>query len=83
MAMAHGLPVIATPCAVEGMYCQPELDVLVGESPNEYAEALLRCYQQPELWRRISAGGLANVRAHFSFDAAKTAIKRIFALDGK
>lgn len=83
MAMAHGLPVIATPCAVEGMYCQPELDVLVGESPGEYAEALLRCYQQPELWRRISAGGLANVRAHFSFDAAKTAIKRIFALDGK
>lgn len=80
MAMAHGLPVIATPCAVEGMYCQPELDVLVGESPEQYAEALLRCYQQPELWRRISAGGLANVRTHFSFEAAQRAVKRIFAL---
>jgi O-antigen biosynthesis protein len=80
MAMAHGLPVIATGAAVEGMYCTHGEDVLIGDSADAFADALVRAYQDPALWQRLSAGGLHNVSTHFSFAAAKSVIERIFAL---
>jgi O-antigen biosynthesis protein len=80
MAMAHGLPVIATPCAVEGMHCQHGVDVLVGATPSEFAAELLRGYHDSALWQSISEGGLNNVRTHFSFEAAKVVIEQVFEL---
>ncbi len=81
MAMAHGLPVIATGAAVEGMHCSDGLDVLIGDSPAAFATALVRAYQDAALWQRLSTGGLANVSTHFSFAAATGVIARIFMLD--
>ena len=80
MAMAHGLPVIATAAAVEGMYCSPGTDVMVGDSAQAFSDALVQAYQEPELWQRLSAGGLTNVSTHFSFAAAKAVIERVFLL---
>ena len=78
MAMAHGLPVIATGAAVEGMYCSHATDVMIGESAQAFSDALVLAYQDPELWQRLSDGGLANVSTHFSFAAAKAVIGRVF-----
>ena len=83
MAMAHGLPVIATGAAVEGMYCSHATDVMIGDSAQAFADALVHAYQDCELWQRLSTGGLANVSTHFSFDAAKAVIDRVFLLDGR
>ena len=83
MAMAHGLPVIATGAAVEGMYCSHATDVMIGDSAQAFSDALVHAYQDCELWQRLSAGGLANVSTHFSFDAAKAVIDRVFLLDGR
>jgi O-antigen biosynthesis protein len=80
MAMAHGLPVIATSAAVEGMYCEHGADVMIGDSAEAFADALLQAYQDPELWQRLSSGGLSNVSTHFSFAAAERAMARIFQL---
>ncbi len=80
MAMAHGLPVIATGAAVEGMYCSHGKDVMIGDSAQAFADALLQAYQDPELWQRLSTGGLRNVSTHFSFAAAKAVIEQVFRL---
>ena len=80
MAMAHGLPVIATGAAVEGMYCSHGNDVMIGDSVQAFSDAIVQAYQEPELWQRLSAGGLTNVSTHFSFAAAKTVIERVFLL---
>jgi O-antigen biosynthesis protein len=80
MAMAHGLPVIATPAAVEGMHCKDRHDVMIGESAQAFADALVEAYQDASLWLQISDGGLENVRTHFSFEAARSQIRKIFAL---
>lgn len=80
MAMAHGLPVIATGAAVEGMYCSHGTDVMIGDSAQEFADALVQAYQDPGLWQRLSDGGLRNVSTHFSFDAAKGVVERVFGL---
>jgi glycosyltransferase involved in cell wall biosynthesis len=77
MAMSYGLPVVATTPAVEGMHVRAGEDVLVADTAEDFAAAIVRAYDDAELWTKLSDNGLANVRRHFSFDAARTALTRI------
>ena len=77
MAMSYGLPVVATTTAVEGMHVHAGSDVLVADKPADFAAAILRLYGDEGLWNTLSANGLANVRSHFSFDAARAALAAI------
>jgi GT2 family glycosyltransferase/glycosyltransferase involved in cell wall biosynthesis len=79
MSMSYGQPVVATPVAVEGMHLADGTEVLVADDADAFAQAVLRLYRDPALWQRLSEGGLDNVRRHFSLDAARTAIERVFA----
>lgn len=79
MAMSYGLPVVATPAAVEGMHVQAGSDVLVAADAEAYAAAVVQLYGDETLWNTLSANGLANVERHFSFDAAKKALSRILS----
>jgi glycosyltransferase involved in cell wall biosynthesis len=76
-AMAWGLPVVATGCAAEGMYLEDGEDVLVADTSEAFAEAVVRAYEDEALWLKLSDGGLANVEKHFSFDAAQRAITEL------
>ena len=77
MAMSYGLPVVATTPAVEGMHVRDGEDVLIADTPDAFAAAILRAYNDATLWTNLSDNGLANVRRHFSFDAARTALTHI------
>jgi GT2 family glycosyltransferase/glycosyltransferase involved in cell wall biosynthesis len=77
MAMSYGLPVVATTTAVEGMHVRAGEDILVADTPQEFAAAILRVYNDEALWKILSANGLDNVRTHFSFDAARKALQVI------
>ncbi|MGA9332719.1 MAG: glycosyltransferase [Rudaea sp.] len=84
MAMSYGLPVVATSCAVEGMHVRTQIeshepDVLVADSADDFAAAIVRAYNDAALWKTLSENGLKNVREHFSFDAAREALLRILA----
>lgn len=78
-AMAHGLPVVATACAVEGMHLRDGQDVLVADAPADFAEAVLRLHADAALWERLARNGRDNVRTHFSFDAARRAVERLLS----
>src|SRR5690606_5188611 len=77
LSMAHGQPVVATSCAIEGMFAEPGREVLVADDAEAFAGALVQAYTDEALWTRLSDGGLANVQRHFSFDAARAALHRI------
>ena len=74
-SLAHGLPVVATGTAIEGMHLVDGESVLVADTAEAMAGAVIRLHQDPELWRRLSAGGLAVMEAHFSFAAAERAVR--------
>lgn len=76
LSMAHGQPVVATTCAVEGMHLLDGNDVLVADDAARFADAVLRLYDDEPLWTRLAANGLENVRRHFSLDAARDAVRR-------
>jgi len=69
--MAHGVPVVATTVAVEGMHLTHNEDVLVADSAEDFAEAVIRLHENEELWGRLVRGGLENVARHFSFAAVE------------
>jgi GT2 family glycosyltransferase len=77
MSMSYGQPVVGTKVAVEGMFTVDEKDCLMAETPEEFANQVIRLYQDEKLWNQISQGGLRNVENYFSFEAAKKAIENI------
>ncbi|MEO8536370.1 MAG: glycosyltransferase [Betaproteobacteria bacterium] len=77
LAMSYGLPVVATEAAVEGMHLVDGDDVLVADDPEAFAAAIARLYGDDPLWRRLSAGGRANIERHFSRDVARAALTEL------
>lgn len=77
-AMAHGLPVVATTPAVEGMHLADGVDVLVADDAAAFADAVLRLHGDEALWNRIAANGRDNVARHFSMDAAREVVRELF-----
>lgn len=78
LSMAHGQPVVATSCAVEGMHLRDGHDVLVADAAADFAAAVVRLYQDETLWMELSLHGLDNVARHFSPDAARGTVRRVF-----
>ncbi len=79
-AMSYGLPVVATTPSIEGMHLTPGVDVLVGDDPESFADAVVHAYRDQKLWNTLSEGGRENIRKHFSRDIARSAISRLVAL---
>ena len=76
-AMNYGIPVVATECAVEGMQLVDGCDVLVADDAISFAQAIVRAHTDSGLWDTLSVAGRANVRAHFSPDAARPAVRAL------
>ncbi|MET0756169.1 MAG: glycosyltransferase [Pseudoxanthomonas sp.] len=82
LSMAHGQPVVATHCAVEGMHLQDGVDVLVADDAQAFADGVVRLYGDEEAWSRLSRNGLQNIARHFSLDAAREVVRRVFLQPG-
>ena len=65
-ALAYGLPIVTTTIGAEGMSLRNEHEVLIADSPSEFAAAVVRAYRDEGLWQRLSDNGHAHVGRHFS-----------------
>jgi GT2 family glycosyltransferase len=79
-AMSFGLPVVATTPSVEGMHLRDGIEVLVGDTPAAFADAVARIYNDETLWTRISAASRENVHVHFSEQVAGEVLHELFAI---
>jgi len=78
-SMSHGVPVVGTTIAVEGMHLEDGVNVLVGDDPQAFATAICRLHSDEELWRRLAKAGMENIEAHFSFRAVGEMLQRSLA----
>jgi len=76
-AMSHGLPVVATSCAAEGMYAESGRDLLLADDAESFAAAVVRLYRDRALWQRLAEHGRINVETHFSVAAARRALETL------
>jgi glycosyltransferase involved in cell wall biosynthesis len=77
ISMSRGQPVVATPMAVEGMFAKAGRDVIIAETAEEFAAAVVRLYRDEELWNRVSANGVENVRRYFSVETARLNLRQL------
>ncbi len=67
-SLSHGVPVVATPIAAEGSGLKHGTHLLIGDSAEEMAQAIDRCYSDPDLWNHLSVHGLQFCEENFSIN---------------
>ncbi|ESQ80745.1 glycosyltransferase [Asticcacaulis sp. YBE204] len=76
-SMAHGVPVVATDCAAEGMYLTDGESVLIANTPQEFAQKIKKLYKDKKGWEKMSSDSLAFAQEYNSFDMGVRTVKRI------
>jgi glycosyltransferase involved in cell wall biosynthesis len=66
-ALALGTPVIATSKGAEGLNLAPERDILLADSPTDFAAAILRLLEDPHLRARLSRNGRLAVETKYDW----------------
>lgn len=67
-AMALRTPVIATSKGAEGLDVQPEVHLLIADTPEAYAHATIRLLQDPALRRRLADNAYELVRQKYDWN---------------
>lgn len=62
--MALGLPVVTSSIGLEGFAAQPERDLLVADTPQGYAEAINKLWNNELLMRQLAKNGNDFVKVH-------------------
>ncbi|MCA1640866.1 MAG: glycosyltransferase [Acidobacteria bacterium] len=60
-ALSYGLPVVTTTIGAEGWGFTEGEQILTADAPADFAEAVLRLYNDAALWQRLSDGGYRHV----------------------
>ena len=76
-SLAAGLPVVTTSIGAEGLPVEPGEQVLVGETAEEIAAAVVRVCRDDELWQRLSEGGLAAAETGWSRPALRARVDEL------
>jgi glycosyltransferase involved in cell wall biosynthesis len=63
-ALSRGMPVVTTTIGAEGIEARPGTDLLVADTPDDFAAAVVRVLREPETAALLSANGrrLAETR---------------------
>ncbi|HEY3645678.1 MAG TPA: glycosyltransferase [Gammaproteobacteria bacterium] len=78
-SFSYGLPVVASSIAAEGMYLQHGREVLIADTPQEFADAVVRLYDDPQLWAQMSTAGRQLLRERFSPDVIRQGLAQVIA----
>ena len=65
-AFAFGLPTVTTRIGAEGMNLTDGQEVLIADESAHFADQIVRLYQSPELWQRLSDNGYRYIEENFS-----------------
>jgi len=77
-AMSFGLPVVTTTVGVEGFGLTPGVNVLVGDSPKAFAQAVVSLLQNKEVWERIGQAGYEFIKGNYSEPVVRRLVYRLF-----
>jgi sugar transferase (PEP-CTERM/EpsH1 system associated) len=77
-AMAMGIPVVSTTRGIEGLGAVPGRDVMVADSPAEFAAHVGRLIGDPALGERVGQAGRRYVELHHRWDATARKVETLY-----
>ena len=76
-ALSHGVPTVTSVIGAEGMGLVAEEHVLLGDDPATFASEVIRLYNDPVLWTRLSQQGRSHVREHYGPAAVREHLRTL------
>ena len=76
-AIEFGVPVVGTTIAFEGMHLADEVDVLIADSPDAFAEAVVRLMTDDALWTMLSTHAQMALVDQFSPARAAEVLREV------
>jgi glycosyltransferase involved in cell wall biosynthesis len=77
-ALAMGKPIVATEMAVEGIGVEPEREVLLANSPEDFVRQVKRLIDDPELRTRLSTASRKFVEEKFAWPIVGERMRALF-----
>lgn len=78
-AWAQGIPIVSTPLGCEGIVATPGGDILVGDTPREFAAAVLRLLDDDDLAKQIADRGRQKVVEKYDYRMACCPLDSVYA----
>jgi len=75
-ALAMGKAVVSTSVGAEGLAVTPGKDILIADQPEEFAQAMARLAESPELRRELGRNGRELVEQKYGWDALSLKAER-------
>jgi glycosyltransferase involved in cell wall biosynthesis len=69
-ALAEGIPIVSTKLGCEGIDVTDGEDILIADKPGDFAAAVLRLLDDPELGQRLSRNGRRLVEERYDYRTA-------------
>ncbi|GEM_PF-603590 len=80
--LAHGTPSVLTPIAAEGTPLRDGLEVMIAETPQEWADAVTLLYTEQDVWENMSKASRLFAAQNYSFgNGRKLMLKALEAVD--
>ena len=70
-SMSYGVPCVATSIAVEGLGLKQGENILVGDTPENFAQEVVTLYTDRRCWDHLSTSALSFVEAHWSIQVGE------------
>jgi glycosyltransferase involved in cell wall biosynthesis len=77
-ALAQGLPIVSTTIGCEGIAVEHGKHLLIADTPEEFAEAVLRLIKDKPLAEALRRNGRALVESTYDYRAACRPIERVY-----
>ncbi|HTV64488.1 MAG TPA: glycosyltransferase [Bryocella sp.] len=78
-AMAAGTPVVSTALGAEGLAITPGKDILIADTPETMADAIVSLRANTSVWQALTASGGDLVRAKYDWEVVGEALWRLHA----
>ena len=79
-SLCHGVPVVASPVAAEGMSLEDGRDILIAREPADWVRQLQSAYCDEAVWTGLSNNGLEAMRRNHTLDAGVETLREILGL---
>ncbi len=82
-AMSHGLPVVTTRFGAEGFGLIPGVDLLVAETPDTFADAIVKLLDDTIYYNKVSDAGYCFIKDNYSPQSMQIKIESFLELINK
>jgi len=76
-ALASGIPVVTTSMGAEGIGIVNGEHALIADTPEDFADAVVRLYKDKELWEKLSQNGKKLIKENYSPEAVEKKLLKI------